>query len=411
MKIILIRHGKKDAGNNNDLESPLTQEGRGEVQKLAASLARLNIRPAVYLTSMHSHSEQTARVLMDTLNLPGPDRNEPLPKARIIRLDSFTPRSKKKKGPADLSEERDPLDAILEEVESPELEGGPLQLDGDQLIAFVGHEPRLSQLLTRLTSQRSRPFRHAEAVCLEDGELAQLLKGKARVDHRMPVTANWEDQLAGKIQSKMTVATFLAGFNFAALFELLKDGGNNPLTLIRPEQINWRATLGLFSLFDSLRYLRTWAVLFLTLSLGLFVATVYMYDRLLMPVGFWVDQERRVGGRKRWGHRLYEAVFKLQLPDEFYARLLRFESPDGIYKRFWGEWEASNYKNGPLYSYMVWVWLRVFNVAVFFAFLGFVAVFLDAYNGRRLWIFLLGMLSLLAVREWHRLTRPKLGVD
>ena len=65
-----------------------------------------------------------------------------------------------------------------------------------------------------------------------------------------------DSELRDKITSKMTVATFLAGFTFAALLQLLNDPTRFQST---PNRI---------------------AVISLTLALSLFVAAVYMYDRL-----------------------------------------------------------------------------------------------------------------------------------
>src|SRR4051812_43988657 len=42
----------------------------------------------------------------------------------------------------------------------------------------------------------------------------------------MPSYERSEDQLRSKIQSKMTVATFLGGFTFTALLELIKEDRN-----------------------------------------------------------------------------------------------------------------------------------------------------------------------------------------
>ena len=66
----------------------------------------------------------------------------------------------------------------------------------------------------------------------------------------------------------MTVATLLGGFVFAALITVLVDS--------RP---SWE-------------WHRIVAALLLTSSLALFVASVYLFDQLSMPEGFWTDADR-----------------------------------------------------------------------------------------------------------------------
>jgi hypothetical protein len=105
-----------------------------------------------------------------------------------------------------------------------------------------------------------------------------------------------EDQLRQKIQSKMTVATFLAGFTFATLLELLKEKDNfsglsnlndyihNKLmcTIGTCESATGNFMLPAFS--DMLVPL---AAICLTTSIVLFIGTVYSYDMLIMPFYQW----------------------------------------------------------------------------------------------------------------------------
>jgi hypothetical protein len=80
---------------------------------------------------------------------------------------------------------------------------------------------------------------------------------------------NLDELMQSKIQSKMLVSTFLGGFTFTALFELLKD----------PDALLGR--------IDALTVL---AIVALTGALGMFVAAVYIYDFLSTPLTYWRRQ-------------------------------------------------------------------------------------------------------------------------
>ena len=126
------------------------------------------------------------------------------------------------------------------------------------MVVIAGHEPALGQLATNMTSSRHRPLHHAEAVCLAAHEPLNFLKGKAKIDYRHPAVDYQEPSLREKIRSKAHIATFLAGFTFSALTELLLGGGSRS-------------------------GLRIAAIVCLTLALALFVGSIYAYDTLGMP--------------------------------------------------------------------------------------------------------------------------------
>ena len=76
--------------------------------------------------------------------------------------------------------------------------------------------------------------------------------------------------LQSKVQSKMLVATFLGGFTFAALLELVKD----------PDDLAGQGLL-------------TWlAIVALTGALGMFIGAVYIYDFLSTPLIYWRPERR-----------------------------------------------------------------------------------------------------------------------
>jgi phosphohistidine phosphatase SixA len=130
----------------------------------------------------------------------------------------------------------------------------------EDVVALVSHEPGLSRLVTRLTSQRVRPFNRGEALCLT-ATWQEFLEGRGKIEFRCPVTNYEEKEFREKLVSKTTVSTLLAGFTFTALIELVKEG-------------------------KPLGGMEVVAVILLTAGLALFAAYVYLYDRMAMPAGF-----------------------------------------------------------------------------------------------------------------------------
>ena len=123
--------------------------------------------------------------------------------------------------------------------------------------------------------------------------------GPAQECIAFPTFDRREDQLRAKIQSKMTVATFLAGFAFAALLELIRD---DRMALSLEELTAFLVLLtggatsqalqpgDLFTLF---------AAMSLAIAMILFVGTVYSYDMLIMPLSAEPRDKDRCGRTKR----------------------------------------------------------------------------------------------------------------
>lgn len=63
MRILLIRHGERDRTNGGDRQTPLTPEGREQVEKLRQDLARLDLHPSLILADQHAHASETADIL------------------------------------------------------------------------------------------------------------------------------------------------------------------------------------------------------------------------------------------------------------------------------------------------------------------------------------------------------------
>jgi hypothetical protein len=92
-------------------------------------------------------------------------------------------------------------------------------------IMLVGHEERLSDLVTQLTGSRRAPLLPAAAVAIEDDDPSRLHTARGRIHFRYPVVDHQETELRPKVQSKMAVASFLAGFVSAALVTVLSMTG------------------------------------------------------------------------------------------------------------------------------------------------------------------------------------------
>jgi hypothetical protein len=128
-------------------------------------------------------------------------------------------------------------------------------------IALVGHDPGISTLLSSITGKKCRIIERGEAVQVI-GLPRDMGRGDAVVGKTFGSTYSSE-LVRKKLELKMTVSTFLAGFTIPVLVELVKNPAEG---------------------FTPCRGLAT--VLF-TLALGLFVASVYTYDVLLMPAQYW----------------------------------------------------------------------------------------------------------------------------
>ena len=251
MKIILIRHGSKQENQSPDKYQSLSGGGIQQVNQLGKKLSNpknLNIKSIdqksiVFFTSPYKHSEETAKLLIEQWKLCG----EP------ISLENLKPDN--------ISRNFDKLfkEALQKKKNLEDLE----------VVAFVGHYPFLRQLQQYLTKNRiSQVIQRGEAACFR-GTFQDFLDGNGTFDFNITENSNRviEEQLRLKIQSKMTVSTFLAGFTFAVLNDLLKTKSFN-----MPQTI---------------------AAISMTGSLLLFVASVYMYDNMTMPKEYWSKQSNR----------------------------------------------------------------------------------------------------------------------
>jgi len=205
-----------------------------------------------------------------------------------------------------------PPKTLFDEADKRLAEAGDTALTSEAVVAVVGHEPSISRLLCQMTGKDSRRLDRGEAVWIHGENKQAFISGKAELVYATR-REDFAEKLKDKIQTKMTVCTFLAGFTITALIEILKD----PEAIIKTSRIV--------------------AAISFTAALGLFVAAIYIYDELSMPPEFWgSDAGEKPSGRWQFGHD---------------ARL-----------------------NDNLYAYMVRAWRFLFTPAVCMSMIGFFAL-------------------------------------
>jgi phosphohistidine phosphatase SixA len=351
IEIVLARHGARHrCGDHGVLNE------RGWLQ--AAALARaLNLRrstPDTIFSSAH-------RDAWDTADRIGRQLPQPL---TPVTLDCLTP----KRGPCTIED-------LLEQADA-----NGVDLWGAHCVLVVGHEGRLSDLVVELTGSRERPIPHGGAVAVRGDSLVQLVLGRGTLYYRVPTVDHQEDVLREKVTSKMTVATFLAGFVFTALSAVL--------LLTRPWPLH-----------------RVIAITALTASLALFISAVYIYDQLATPSGFWTD-----AGRPRpWWRKLYDR--RERRLDKRWARLMSQAEGDADHKARRADDHPDFHRpaaDGPMYWLMVKTSRWVFTPAVMLAFSGFVALLVGT-DDARIWIG--GVVALLVGGTYAAFHRPDLGAD
>ena len=315
------------------MSAPLSDEGVEQARKLAARLRSLGLRPDVFLASGARHAAQTAEILRDTLRPEG--------QYAIVAATALTPRT---------AETEFKWTRMLEEA------ARSVSVTGARTILCVGHEPRLGQLIQQLTQIPMAELGRAQAVCVEADDFGELRRAEGRLRFRIPQDDR-ERSLDSKLQSKMQVSTLLAGFTFAALVNVLTEPSFWPTPDPRGSAPD--------AAVISQDLLPVVAVVVLTLALALFVAAVYMYDRLALPRQFWTGERRR---------------------------------PNRPRSSF-GRDDAAH---GAVYAHMVWIWKYVFGVAVLFATLGFLFVVAYRMTAFAVVAVLVGMAAAGAYYWWGR---------
>jgi hypothetical protein len=239
-----------------------------------------------------------------------------------------------------------------------------------------------------MTSTRFPPLDRLDCLCIDADNLLQLRLGRGKLQWRCksrgtkwpprPVADTSKEELGPKLVSKMTVAALLAGFNFTALLELVKDPHELHLGRISWERLNFRN----IPFWDRLWWTRSHegqtfsllsigAILSLTISMGLFVIAIYIYDTLSMPEKFLESKPN---------------VPTLTFSKKMNDRVERF---------------------GLVYVVMIRTWKFVFTPAVLFAILGFLCIVARAWFPLSGGVFIVVVLIAL----YYRRSKPGGSVD
>jgi phosphohistidine phosphatase SixA len=233
-----------------------------------------------------------------------------------------------------------------DEVDATEIvrQLGPCANENDTIV-LVGHEPKVSRVIKALTGKNARRLDPGEGVCVT-GTVTEFKRQRARVEW---ASRRIEDAtlLKDKLQSKVSVSTFLAGFFIAVLVELLSD----------PKKLTpLKAGAGS-------AYMRAAAVVSFSVGLALLLVAVYVYDQLAMPAEFWKLMPER--------HKPTSADC--------------------------GQFTHDYRLNGALYAYMLWTWKWIFTPAVWFGVVGFLALLVPIGDAMLRWTLIITTLVVLTL--------------
>jgi phosphohistidine phosphatase len=155
MNLYIVRHAiavqRGTPGYDDDSQRPLTDKGRGKMNKIAKGLRQLGIELDVILTSPYVRARDTAKVLATEFNLQD----------QIRFTDNLIP-------PGDFKE-------LIDEVQE--------KYDVESL-ALVGHEPMLGQLISWLTTGNRNM-----QINFKKGGVCYLTADNLYQDHR--ATLEW----------------------------------------------------------------------------------------------------------------------------------------------------------------------------------------------------------------------------
>lgn len=139
MKIILIKHAERQKNPDQrrdrqiDRHQPLTPAGVEQAHDLAARLRAKGDTPTLYLTSRNAHARQTAEIVCTDLG--------GVPSTDVVEIDALTPFH--------------PTECCYQILEQARTSGHDPRLH--DVVAVVGHYPRLNQLFAHLTWRMAAP--------------------------------------------------------------------------------------------------------------------------------------------------------------------------------------------------------------------------------------------------------------
>ena len=163
MRVLLIRHGPwawQPATNEADF--PLAPQTKALARTVRRAIRRAGLRPDAYLTSRWRHARDTAIILR------GRDADPAL-----VDVIGLTPKT---------AERRFTWRGILDEAVAQ-----GVHITDASTLAFVGHEPRLRQLCTRVARVDVAEIERLEVVVVHATSLKALLGRHAQVERHILV--------------------------------------------------------------------------------------------------------------------------------------------------------------------------------------------------------------------------------
>lgn len=341
VRMLLVRHAERER-QGGEL-APLTAVGQLQAGSLGSWLVTSTVfRPSAILCSHSRHAQEHAAIVAGALATSAP----------VVLVTALTPHTPE----PDFS------------VRSMRLEAGlVVNWERADNIMCIGHEPRLNQLAREMTGETTQALQFGEVLCIEADSWEGLEMGRGRLGLRVPPAGILKDEtdLQPKIQSKMQTSALLAGFTSTVFGVVLTESDYWNFSTVG---MSWRSV---WQDWESATVVV--GLVCLGFSTLLFVASIYMYDRLAMPPRYWAPTEG-TSCRQDW----------------------------------WPSFRRDREVHGLLYAYMIWTWRFVFSVAVVMAMLGFIALVLH----RGVWpVTVLHLVAILAAFSYYMAFKPKLGVD
>lgn len=249
--------------------------------------------------------------------------------------------------------------------------GEPIE---NKAVLVIGHRPFLSWLAQEFTGE-AIPLAHSEIACLAFDKAGKKPRGHLRwvlTPSIGDANKKLEDdlkELKGKIKSKMEIAKLLG----AAITTVL--------AFLLGYLVDETKVAGLRNYWGAEWALRLSAVAFL-IATALYLATMYAYDRLLMPTRF-------------WGEAVPPAA-----PDE---------------RPKWLVWRPPSSALWVLYQNMMRVWRYLFTGATYAVFIGLLLLTYAVFHPNQWWtisIFWVGsVVGGILFRFGYRHFGPRLGTE
>lgn len=281
--LLLMRHGKHEA----DLSSPLSppaarklsadglKETKDVVEKLGEVLKELSGDDELAINLRNVWVASSDEVI-ETIEVVRNVLNEPALNYQIV--EHLNPAVFKAYRNIEKHKE------VTQQVKEALLPG-----DAHEAVMLIGHQPFLSWVACEVRGEPI-PLKHSEIACIAFDKLSRHKKARGYLRWVIsPSTRSSSVEMAelkAKIKSKMAIAKTLgATITVVLAFQLGYLVDNEKLKPLETDRVAlWALWLSTGAFF---------------IALALFLATIYAYDRLLMPTRFWGEAPLPRNPKKR----------------------------------------------------------------------------------------------------------------